>query len=88
LRIIRKNLRKWLARLGPKPKPPSGSQKADSSGLERLKRGIFAEFKKRGLADQRQALTEKWIGKKSIKDLTENELSALLATVRAMPLQS
>ena len=74
-------LRKWLARFAPK------APKADSSGLERIKSGVFAEFKKRGMEEQRKDLITQWTGKPSIKVLTEYELSCVLATLRAMPLQ-
>ena len=72
-------LRKWLARVTPK---------ADNHGLETIKKGIFAEFKKRSLQEQRKGLISQWTGKPSITVLTEYELLAVLATVRAMPLQS
>ncbi len=71
-------LRKWLARVTPK---------ADNDGVDKAKRGIFAEFKKRGLQEQRKAYITQWTGKDSITILSEYELLAVLATVRALPLQ-
>ena len=70
-------LRKWLARVTPK---------AENDAVNQAKKGVFAEFKKRGLQEQRKALITQWTGKPSITVLNEYELVAVLATLRALPL--